>query len=45
MCCAVLRCAVLCWGTGPIPWAIGGEIFPEAPRATAMCTSPGVARV
>jgi len=23
-------------GPGPIPWAIGGEIFPEAPRATAM---------
>ena len=23
-------------GPGPIPWQIGGEIFPEAPRATAM---------
>lgn len=23
-------------GLGPIPWLIGAEIFPEAPRATAM---------
>jgi len=23
-------------GPGPIPWQIGGEIFPEAPRASAM---------
>lgn len=23
-------------GPGPIPWSVGGEIFPEAPRATAM---------
>jgi hypothetical protein len=24
-------------GPGPIPWAIGGEIFTEKSRATAMC--------
>lgn len=23
-------------GLGSIPWQIGGEIFPDAPRATAM---------
>lgn len=24
-------------GLGAIPWSIGGELFPEEPRATAMC--------
>ncbi len=24
-------------GPGPIPWAIGGEIFPEEKRAAGMC--------
>lgn len=29
-------------GLGAIPWMIGGEIFPEAPRATAMGFAAGI---